>query len=299
MARSLDLAGGKGHIADCNALGSPGEEGTGELKIVIDLGIARGKDDPRGIVTIKAEVKESVAMNRHLMACFLLALGTVPWLAWSIPGAAPTAGKSALESEPKGWVDLLPGKDLQGWKRVPIAPDVKLNVKNPWSVDAGKRLLLCDGEGVKEMLLNNYVLGDGIFHVEWRFRKVPGKTIGYNSGIYVRASGDGKVWHQAQVALLEKPPLMADLFGETRVNGQIKHFLVEGTGHKRTHPPGEWNTYEITCKGKTITVWFNGAVVTTWNDCRVREGHVGVQAEGWYIEYKNLKVKGLKLMIGD
>ena len=39
-------------------------------------------------------------------------------------GGAGGAGaeKSALERDPKGWIDLLPGKDLRGWKRVPIAP---------------------------------------------------------------------------------------------------------------------------------------------------------------------------------
>jgi hypothetical protein len=84
------------------------------------------------------------------------------------------------------WQDIFPGKDLAGWKRVPLAPDTKLNEKNAWTIDAKNKLLLCDGVGVKEMLLYDKEFGDGVLHVEWRFRKVEGDPI-YNSGIYVRS----------------------------------------------------------------------------------------------------------------
>src|SRR5262249_20902140 len=156
-------------------------------------------------------------------------------------------------------------------------PDEKLNPKNPWSVDTDAKLLLCDGVGVKEMLLQETERGDGIFHVEWRFRKVEDRT-DYNSGVYVRSSADGKIWHQAQVAFLQKPPLVADLFGETLVDGKVQKFLKMGEGHKHARGPGEWNTYEITCKGKSIQVWLNGKVVTEWNECMVPKGLVGLQA---------------------
>jgi hypothetical protein len=218
------------------------------------------------------------------------ALGLVPLPAVQT-GASAT--KSALEADPKGWVDLLPGKDLKGWKRVVLPPDEKLNAKNPWSVDAEKKLLLCDGVDVKEMFLHEQERGDGVFHVEWRFRKVGDKT-GYNSGVYVRTGADGKVWHQAQVAHQDKPPLLGDLFGETLVNGQPKRVEVNGTGAKHARPPGEWNTYEITCKGKAVRVWVNGTVATTWDDCQVARGHVGLQAEFWFIEFRNLLFKELK-----
>jgi len=205
-----------------------------------------------------------------------------------LAGARAADEKSALERDPKGWIDLLPGKDLAGWKRVPIAPDTKLGAKNPWSVKGG--LLLCDGVGVKEMLLHDKERGDGIFHVEWRFRKVEGKQ-DYNSGIYVRTSADGKVWHQAQVAHAEKPPLVGDLFGLTRRDGKSESFLVRGTGASRVRPPGEWNTFEITAKANTVSVWVNGATTCTWDKCPVTRGHVGLQAEFFFIEFRNLKFK--------
>ncbi|HLJ97895.1 MAG TPA: DUF1080 domain-containing protein [Gemmataceae bacterium] len=232
---------------------------------------------------------------RHVLLCGWLGILTSAMLAVASGSGAnsqPASGPSALDQDSKGWVDLLSGKDLQGWKRVPIPPDKTLNAKNPWSLADGGRTLHCDGVGVKEMFLHEHVRGDGIFHVEWRFQKVAAKT-GYNSGVYVRTAADGTVWHQAQVAHLDKPPLLGDLFGETRVDGQMKHFQVLGQGSKLARPPGEWNTYEITCKGKTITVRVNGTVATTWDDCQVPRGHVGLQAEFFVIDFRNLKFKAL------
>lgn len=206
-------------------------------------------------------------------------------------GVAEQPGKSALESDPAGWIDIFPGDHLKGWTRVPIPPDEKLVDKAVWKVEG--KVLHCDGVGVKEILRHEREFGDGIFHVEWRFRKVEGKT-GYNSGVYVRTSADGRIWHQAQVAHQEKRPMLGDLFGDTLVDGKSKRFLVEGDGFKRGKEPGEWNTYEVTCKGKNVTVWINGGVATTWIGCQVPKGHVGLQAEFWYIEFRNLKFKELK-----
>ena len=212
-------------------------------------------------------------MRVHLLLFLMASAGWVQ---------AEEPGKSALERDPKGWIDLFPGKDLKGWKRVPIAPDTTLNAKNAWKVEGN--LLLCDGVGVKEMLLHEKEFSDGIFHLEFRFRKVAGKQ-DYNSGAYVRTSGDGKLWHQVQIAHLEKPPLLGDLFNEK--------VLVRGDGAKRAHPPGDWNTYEITAKGNTIKVWINGAGTLTWSECPVKKGHVGMQAEFFFIEFRNLKFKPL------
>jgi Domain of Unknown Function (DUF1080) len=214
-----------------------------------------------------------------LAACFLL----VP----------PGEGQQTAREPAEGKIDLLPGKDLKGWRRVPLAPDTKLNPKNPWSMDPDGKILICDGAGVMEMLLFEKEFTDGVFHVEWRFRKVEGKD-DYNSGVYVRGSLDGKVWHQSQVAQSPKPPRYADLFGATLKDEKPVTFLVEGQGWKLARPPGEWNTYDITCRGPRVVVAVNGKEATTWNDCQVARGHVGLQAEFFYIEFRNLCFTPLK-----
>ena len=43
-----------------------------------------------------------------------------------------------------------------------------------------------------------------------------------------------------------------------------------------------------------MTLWINGAVTATWDKCEVPKGFVGLEAEGYYIEFKNVKFKELK-----
>ena len=61
----------------------------------------------------------------------------------------------------------------------------------------------------------------------------------------------------------------------------------------RAKPVGEWNVYEITCKGKKISVWVNGAVTVTWDACQAPKGHLGLQVEFFDLEFRNLKFKPL------
>ena len=112
----------------------------------------------------------------------------------------------------------------------------------------------------------------------------------YNSGAYVRTT-DGKLWHQVQIAHLEKPPFMGDIFGDKLVDGKAERYIVRGEGDKLAKPPGEWNTHEITLQGNTIEVWINGAKALSWNECQVAKGRVGLQAEFFLVEFRNLKFK--------
>ena len=181
------------------------------------------------------------------------------------------------QAQPDG--DIFPGKDLAGWKRAPILPDTKLNPKNPWSVDEKNKVLVCDG----------------VFHVEWRFRPVKDMDNPiYNSGIYVRTDAKGTYWHQVQVAHNPKPPFMGDLFGKTRRGGEIADLLVRGDGPKHIKGPGEWNTYDIDCQGKTIKVRINGVETCVMKDCEVPTGYIGMQAEFFFIEFRNLKFQAAK-----
>lgn len=201
--------------------------------------------------------------------------------------AMPTFGqeKSSLEKDSSGWIDLFPANDLKGWKRVAL--DQGLVEKNPWSVENG--LLVCRGQGAKEMLLYDKPFGDGTFHLEWRFHKLDGKQ-DYNSGAYVR-SLDGLVWHQIQIAHLDQPPFMGDLFGDMKVNGKTERVIINGNGPEHVNPPGQWNSYEIASKGNEIRVWVNGYTTLTWNECAIDRGMVGMQAEFFTIEFRNLKFK--------
>lgn len=209
-------------------------------------------------------------------------------LAGRVAAADPTP--SALETDPKGWVDLMPPADLKGWSRVPVPPKAPLG-RPQWHVEEAGKVLVCDGDGGHDMLLCEREFGDAVFHLEFRYTKVEGKT-GYNSGAYVRNSPDGAIWHQAQFGDAKD----GFLFGETPdAEGKKKFFntkkdVVDG----RVKPAGEWNTMEITARGKTLTLWINGAVTCQFENCGQPKGLVGLEGEGYRIEFRNLKVKELR-----
>ncbi len=101
------------------------------------------------------------------------------------------------------------------------------------------------------MLLFNQEFGDAIFHFEFCYTKIEGKT-GYNSGAYVRNSKDGAIWHQAQFGDAKD----GYLFGQTLgTDDQKKSFnLRKQVTDMRVKPAGEWNTLEVNARGKVLTL---------------------------------------------
>jgi hypothetical protein len=185
-------------------------------------------------------------------------------------------------------LELLPTPELSGWRRVELSPLAK---KPVWTVTDDGKTLLVDGAGAKEMLLLERELGDGVLHVEWRFRKSSEQKPTYNGGVYVRTSLDGKAYVQAQVAHLEKPPVVGDIIAQ--VPGRTERVNVYQKDQSPEKPVGEWNAYDITMRGKSIELSVNGKQTVTWPDCPMLRGHVGLQAEGSFFEVRSIKFRAL------
>jgi hypothetical protein len=206
-------------------------------------------------------------------------------LAAQAPAPVPLReSASLLERDPAGWTSVQPGPDLAGWTRQPWPATAALGPQQ-WSVDAATGYLVCDGKGGHEWLRLEGERGDAAFHVEWRFTPVEGADK-YNSGVLARTAADLSAWHQAQVGLKG-----GFLFGVTPVDGVAKRITQEPAG-ARIRPAGEWNTYELVARGRTLSLWVNGAV-TSEVAIDVPRGHLGLEAEGWRIEFRNLKVRPL------
>jgi hypothetical protein len=211
--------------------------------------------------------------------------------------------RSALEADPRGWVDIMPPADLHGWTRLaPISTrGVKAAVNRSaavWVVDRARGVLDCRGQlptpgsevkdGTHEMLRLDRELGDFVFHVEWRF--VDPARKGWNAGVYARVRPDGAVWHQAQVGDASAGYWFGDTVDAT---GKIVRVRVDAR-QPRVKPPGAWNVYEITGRGDTLSLWVNGANVADWKGLHVLRGSVGLEAELHHIEFRNLELKELR-----
>jgi len=60
---------------------------------------------------------------------------------------------------------------------------------------------------------------------------------------------------------------------------------------KAYRPTGEWNHYEITCKGEDLSVKLNGTLITTASNIKNPRGHVGIQAEFGHLEFRNIRIR--------
>jgi hypothetical protein len=176
----------------------------------------------------------------------------------------PTA-RAADAPASEGWKPLFNGKDLSGWtalnpkaKKVWVAcDDVRLDPKDParlLPVGAGgspSAAMLCgdDGRGSNLATVDHYY--DYELHVEFTVPK------GSNSGVYNRGLFEIQVF---------------DSFGKPTVGFHDCGALYERAYPKEnlSKPPGEWQSFDITMKGKKLSLVWNGKSV--YKDIDVRQG---------------------------
>ena len=189
-------------------------------------------------------------------------------------------------------IDMFPAGAAAAsmWTRVAIPPTNALKPVDQWHIDAAHRTIACDGNQGHEWLRFNRELADFDFRVSWRFVPVSGAPH-YNSGVFFRNSQDGTVWLQAQTSLAG-----GYIFGMMpgEADGKLQRFtLQKEMTEDRVKPAGQWNLYDIRCVGDTCTLAVNGAVVNTLHTT-VAKGYVGLEAEGYRIEFKDFHLRQLK-----
>lgn len=188
-----------------------------------------------------------------------IGLSVAIFLGFGLAAPARAAG------EGDGWRPLFNGKDLSGWTfRNPAARPVwvvcdavRLDPADParllpegrgGSPDA---VLLCGGDGRGSDLLTAENFEDYELHVEFTVPK------GSNSGVYNRGLFEIQVF---------------DSYGTPKLSFHDCGALYERAIPPRNlaKPPGEWQTYDITMKGKRLSLVWNGEPV--YNDIDVRYG---------------------------
>src|SRR5262249_44382181 len=148
-----------------------------------------------------------------------------------------------------------------------------------------------NGYLITEKEYENYVLT-----VEWQWGEKPG-----NSGVFVHVSGEDKIWPKGVEAQLQNGRA-GDfwLVGEFKLKVDEKrqdpkvarHFLRLKDNVEK--PAGEWNKYEITCKGDTIKLVVNGETVNEGTNAEATKGKILLQSEGAEIHFRNIELKPIK-----
>lgn len=195
---------------------------------------------------------------------------------------------TALAGEQEGFINLLEGDGLDGWEveaEKPVADD-------QWSVRDG----VLSAKPGWSWLRTKKEYGDFVLRVEWR---VPENG---NSGVFVRVPElePGQHPHEQGVEIQVLDDEGSDYAGKLKpwqYSGSIYGVIpATNAGYRR----GEWNSYEITCRGNLIRVTMNGRQVAEADmscepslDTRPRRGFIGLQNHGSPVEYRNILLKPL------
>jgi type 1 glutamine amidotransferase len=207
--------------------------------------------------------------NRRIVVATALLLGMLP------ASPSPAAEKASDNTPPLGFAALFNGKDLAGWK-VPEGDGGHWKVVDGViDYDAGS-----EAKGDKSLWTEDEY-SDFVLQVDWRIKEAPflNKNIPYilpdgthardvsgkelriplpdaDSGVFLR--GDG--FYQANIWCW--PIGSGEIFSirtDPRSPPALKAAATPITQADR--PVGEWNHFEITVKGKTVTIALNGKTV--------------------------------------
>jgi hypothetical protein len=188
-------------------------------------------------------------------------------LAASIQFSPTTSAQSG-----DGWKVLLDGKSMDGWNKV--------GGESNWRVEDGA--VVADKLGGKDaaFLVSADKYKDFQLVVEfWA-------SDDSNSGIYMRCADPQK--------LTDRTCYEANIFDQrkdpTYGTGGIVHFS-EAIGAPKTG--GKWNTYEITAKGRQITVTLNGQKTAELHNGLYSEGPIGLQHGAGTIKFRKVAIKPL------
>jgi Domain of Unknown Function (DUF1080) len=166
---------------------------------------------------------------------------------------------------------LFSGRDFTGWRfSLQKAGDP---LPENWKVKDG--VIYLTG-AMRPHLVTAREFGD--FEVKFEWRALVPK---FNGGIYIRSKPDAGS-------------------NQIRVDKNFEGAFLAGTMAGAKAVPtlqkatGEWNEWRILVKGTAVTLWCNGKLAWEATGLAPARGHIGFQAEGTPMEFRNLQIRELK-----
>lgn len=190
-----------------------------------------------------------------------------------------------------GFTSLFDGTTLNGWTLVDKHGD-------GYGVKEG--VIYC-AKGGGGNLMTEREFADFILRFEFKLED------GSNNGIGIRSPLEGNpAYLGMEIQILEEGAADRGKWGKLRAeqyHGSVYDVIAAKKGALK--PPGEWNTEEITARGRHIKVVVNGKTIldANLNDVTDPEkimkhpglfrerGHIGFLGHNDYIEFRNIRIK--------
>ena len=211
-----------------------------------------------------------------------------------------------LQAQEKGFTPLFNGKDLSGWVYGRRADGTENRTGRGYQVENGI-LFTTKEDGGNLFTEKQYT--DFIFSFEFKL------TENANNGIGIRAPLQGDAAYAGiEIQVLDDSGSEYRSLRPAQYHGSIYQMFPAKRGHQK--PVGEWNSEEITVKGRQIAVQLNGAMITEGNLDEVKDeallskhrdlskpegsrgiantrGHVGLLGHGTRVEFRNIRIREL------
>jgi Domain of Unknown Function (DUF1080) len=175
------------------------------------------------------------------------------------------------KAQEAGWVTLFDGKDLDQWDQVG---------QSNWHLAEGA--VVADKMEGKEAgyLVSKKVYKDFVLRVEFW------PSDDANSGIYFRCLDAKKITDRTcyEANIFDQRPDPS--YGTGAITRYVEINQMPKAG-------GKWNTFEITAKGRDITVVLNGNKTTELRNGMFDEGSIALQHGAGAIKFRKVQIKPL------
>jgi hypothetical protein len=219
---------------------------------------------------------------------------------------APAAALAVAQKSEPGFTSIFNGKDLTGWVYGRRANGQENKSGRGYQVEDGVIYSTREDGG---NLFTEREYSDFVLRFEFKL------TENANNGIGIRAPLEGDAaYNGIEIQVLDDSGSQYTSLKPFQYHGSIYGMVPPKRGFQK--PVGEWNSEEITAKGRHITVTLNGTTIVDANLDDVRDpemlkthrdlgkpegsrgiantkGHIGLLGHGARVEFRNLRIKAL------
>jgi hypothetical protein len=224
------------------------------------------------------------------------------WLTVLALAAAP----SLALAQDAGFTPLFNGKDLTGWVYGQRGNGAENKTGKGYQVENGVLFTTKEDGG---NLFTEKEYSDFVLRFEFKL------TENANNGIGIRAPLQGDAaYNGIEIQVLDDSGSQYTKLQPAQYHGSVYQMFPSKRGFQK--PVGEWNSEEITVKGRQITVKLNGTTIVDANLDDVKDeavlakhrdmskpegsrgiantkGHIGLLGHGTRVEFRNIRIKEL------